>query len=169
MANRRGRNNGALGFFVMITLACGAVIVIGVGFLAFSATKGPAPAPTWQPSQSTTSIGDGVADSQAPTAPPVTAPSGGNCDPGADLIVWTKSPSVPPDASALGSYDSAACKAVGRQSTLDMLKQTSPTGPGYCTVAAPASANPGYEDKYVNNSTPNPPRPKGVIFASSSC
>jgi hypothetical protein len=52
-----------------------------------------------------------------------------------------------------------------------MLRKTSPTGSGYCTFAALASANPGYENKYVYGSaSAKPPRPKQVLLAvGGSC
>lgn len=78
--------------------------------------------------------------------------------------------STTPIAGAIGSYDSEACKKAGQQSALDMLQQTSPQGPGYCTLAALASDNPGYEDKYVYGTTnEGAPRPKHVILSVGSC
>jgi hypothetical protein len=88
---------------------------------------------------------------------------GDACQPGPDLLMWTKAPGATNEVSALGSYDSPACAAVGKQSTLDMVRTTSPTGPGYCTIVAPASANPGYEAKWLNT-TDAPPRPKDALL-----
>lgn len=55
------------------------------------------------------------------------------------MDVWYKAPGLPDSAQVLGSY-----AVVGCQSTFQMLKTTSPTGAGYCTEAAWASDNPGY-------------------------
>lgn len=56
-----------------------------------------------------------------------------------DLIVRYTVPGLQTQAQELGEADLANCTT-----TLDMLEQTSPTGPGYCTQAAWADQNSGY-------------------------
>lgn len=92
----------------------------------------------------------------------------GDCPAGPDLLVWMKSPGAPAAAQALGSYDSAACRRVHRESTVYMLEHTSPTGPGQCTQAAYASDNPGYEERWLNGAdalTVVPPRLKHIVMS----
>jgi hypothetical protein len=168
-------NRGHTGTDIIVRagyLATCGMVAIAVLLLANACSSSPSA------SGSASHAGSGVqtevpqpAQSQAPNPIGSSAPAkgGGDCSPGEDLIVWSKVPGAPVDVSALGSYDSAACKAAGKQATLDMLQQTSQTGSGYCTVAAPASANPGYEKKYIDSSAANPPKPKGIVFASASC
>lgn len=57
-----------------------------------------------------------------------------------DVDVWMKVPGLPDSAQVLGSYGGADCG-----STFEMLESTSPTEAGYCTKAAYASDNPGYD------------------------
>ena len=64
-------------------------------------------------------------------------------------------PNVPDTAEVLGSVDLAAC-----ESTLQFLQDTSPKGAGFCTQAALATDNPGYD------ANANPPaRLKNVIVS----
>ncbi|MFE2971873.1 hypothetical protein ACFXKC_51605 [Streptomyces sp. NPDC059340] len=61
------------------------------------------------------------------------------CEPTRDVIAWYKTPGLPDSAQVLGNYYLATC-----ETTFQSLTHTSPTGPGYCTEAAWASDNPGY-------------------------
>lgn len=83
-----------------------------------------------------------------PTATSTSASTGHTCRPTRDLIVWTRTPA---GTSAMLLGDPAG----NCDSTLDTLSQTSPTGPGYCTIAAWATDNPGYD---VNAANPRRPR-----------
>lgn len=76
------------------------------------------------------------AKAETATASPTASKS---CSPTRDVIVWYRAPGVADSAQVLGNYDLATC-----ESTFQWLQQTSPTGPGYCTEAAWASDNPGY-------------------------
>lgn len=62
-----------------------------------------------------------------------------SCGPLKDVIVWTHTPGIPDSAAVLGGRSLATC-----ESTFDSLPTTSPTEAGYCTEAAWASDNPGY-------------------------
>lgn len=50
-----------------------------------------------------------------------------------------KVPGIPNSAQVVGNYAQMNCEP-----TFQNLTHTSPTGPGYCTEAAWASDNPGY-------------------------
>jgi hypothetical protein len=54
--------------------------------------------------------------------------------------VWYRVPGIPDSAQVLGSEGGADCR-----DTFRTLASTSPTGAGYCTEAAWASDNPGYD------------------------
>jgi hypothetical protein len=97
----------------------------------------------------------------AAVASPSPAPAA-SCSPGPDLIVRTVAPGAQPTAQAMGSYRTGN----GCQPTVDLLRQTSPTGPGYCTTVALASDNPGYEEQYIYAPSPPPAPPlQHVILA----
>lgn len=161
-------------------IGCGGILMVFIGLAALGAIIGPSKtspskaisaAPVnsaaTTPAPLTTSTQPAVAPKATKSKKPASAAS---CGPGADLIQWSVAPGTRPIAGALGSYDSPECRREGRQSTLDMLRRTSPTGAGYCTLAAPASQNPGYEAKYVYGSaSADPPRPKHVVLAVGSC
>jgi hypothetical protein len=57
-----------------------------------------------------------------------------------DIIVRFVTPDLPPSAEELGNYTIATCEP-----TFQSLEETSPKEPGYCTQAAWASDNPGYD------------------------
>ena len=84
----------------------------------------------------------------APVATSTSTGTGQTCRPARDVIVWTKTPDR---TSAMLLGDPAG----NCSSTLDTIRQTSPTGPGYCTIAAWATDNPGYD---VNAASPRRPR-----------
>lgn len=75
------------------------------------------------------------------TAKPKPSPSKSkSCGPERDVIVWYKVPGVPDDsAQVVGNYNLITC-----ETTFHELQKDSPTGAGYCTEAAWASDNPGY-------------------------
>ncbi|MFJ8349739.1 hypothetical protein ACIQ9J_25925 [Streptomyces sp. NPDC094153] len=81
------------------------------------------------------------AASHATSHPNAPAPSSTeNCGPVRDIDVWMKVPGLPDSAQVLGSHGPGGC-----ESTFEMLRMTSPTQAGYCTKAAYASDNPGYD------------------------
>jgi hypothetical protein len=77
--------------------------------------------------------------SPAASRKPNPSASAKECDPGPDIIVWYRVPTINDSAQRLGSRGGADCS-----STFDSIRTTSPTGDGYCTEAAWASDNPGY-------------------------
>jgi hypothetical protein len=90
------------------------------------------------PSSIVTSTKAKAAPKPKPTAKtrPIPQPS---CSETRDLIVWYVAPTLPDSAQELGNYNIENCEP-----TLQELQDTSPTEPGYCTEAAWASDNPGY-------------------------
>lgn len=103
---------------------------------AAPATMTPLPSPTTtSPSLKPTT----VAPTTKPPAKPHPSKSPKGCGTNRDVDVWYKVPTIPDSAQVLGSYNAATC-----ESTFKSLTDTSPTGPGYCTEAAWASDNPGY-------------------------
>ncbi|GAB2713888.1 hypothetical protein GCM10010442_38220 [Kitasatospora kifunensis] len=87
-----------------------------------------------------------AAQAPAPTSRPSTAaPSPtdvaqASCTPTRDIIVRTITPDLPASAEVLGNYDIQNCEP-----TFQSLQASSPTDPGFCTQAAWASDNPGYD------------------------
>ncbi|MFE7856028.1 hypothetical protein [Streptomyces sp. NPDC057403] len=75
-----------------------------------------------------------------------------NCGTYRDVIIWYRVPGIPDSAQKVGSYNLATC-----ETTFDELTKDSPTGDGYCTEAAWASDNPGY-----NADADSPRRPKHI-------
>lgn len=106
--------------------------------------------------------GTSTASSSTPPASATTASAqpkpAKTCKVTRDLIVWTKTPGGT-SAQTLGDVSLATC-----ETTLDMLKETSPTGPGNCTIAAWADDNPGYN---VDAATPR--RPKKAVETIGAC
>ena len=81
-----------------------------------------------------------AATTPAPTEASTSQPaSTKTCDPGPDLLVREKAPGVPISAQLLGSVSMRDCSP-----TVDYLRKTTPTGPGYCIWAAMSSDNAGY-------------------------
>jgi hypothetical protein len=166
---------GGIGAFLLVA------VIIGGITSAVRALSGPGTAATPQPAaastqaaakpavKATTAKAQPVKPAPATTAAQKTVKKS-SCEPGADLIEWSIAPQTTAIAGAAGSYDSPDCHREGHQSTLDMLRRTSPTGHGYCTLAALASDNPGYEEKYVYGpGSAAPARPKHVVLALGSC
>lgn len=79
--------------------------------------------------------------------------------PGPDLILRVKTPSSI-TAQLVGSSNLAECKP-----TVDTLAETTSTQPGFCTWAARASDNPGYNV----NAVPARPLRKVITHAGKGC
>jgi hypothetical protein len=75
----------------------------------------------------------------AKTRAAAASPAQSTCAPVGDILVRYVSPDLPASASRLGGVDPAKCR-----STFKYVEATSPTGAGYCTEAAWAKDNPGY-------------------------
>ncbi|MHA6761824.1 hypothetical protein [Streptacidiphilus sp. PAMC 29251] len=111
--------------------------------IATASSSPPAPSPSPTPAPTTAS----PTPKPSPTTPSPTPkpkpakakPSPTGCGPERDVIVWYVAPTLTNNAQVLGNYNLATC-----ESTFTMIQDTSPTGPGYCTEAAWASDNPGY-------------------------
>ncbi|MEU9077857.1 hypothetical protein [Kitasatospora sp. NPDC048538] len=69
-------------------------------------------------------------------------------------------PGLPPSSELLGAYAIATCEP-----TFENLERTAPKEPGYCTQAAWASDNPGYD----TDVTPAPPLKKVQVFFGPAC
>ncbi|MER7182930.1 hypothetical protein ABT404_26250 [Streptomyces hyaluromycini] len=81
-----------------------------------------------------------AAKSKAKPKPSHTTKGCSHTSPTRDVLVWYKTPGLPNSAQVLGNYDLVLC-----ETTFQSLTHTSPTGAGYCTEAAYASDNPGYD------------------------
>lgn len=79
------------------------------------------------------------APTTAASSAPATASAQPTCKTSRDVIVRYVTPGQPATAQVLGEYNAGTCA-----STFQDLQTTSPTDPGYCTQAAWASDNPGY-------------------------
>ena len=121
-----------------------------------SSTSKPAAAPA-ATSVATTATPPADSSTSQPPAPAETCatplPDRG------DIIEWQREPGLPDSAIELGGTDPEHCKW-----TFDTLKDSSPTGSGYCTEAAWASDNAGYDP----NATPAP-RLKKVQVVIGDC
>ena len=93
------------------------------------------PAPP-SPSPTTASPKPSPVKTKASATP---TPSASSCPVVGDIVVWYRAPTLPDSAQMLGGNGGSTC-----ESTFDFLQRTSPTGDGYCTEAAWASDNPGY-------------------------
>lgn len=145
-----------------------AAVVIGAGAVlalsgCSSSTSKPSAAPTSQAAApvATSATPADVPSSSAPatTAAVSTASSTCNLPDHGDIIEWQRAPGVQDSAIELGGTDPEHCHW-----TFDTLKTSSPTGSGYCTEAAWASDNPGYDP----NATPAP-RLKKVQVVIGDC
>lgn len=92
-------------------------------------------------------------------------PVGVNLDPdrcgtNQDVLVWNLVPDGSPTADRLGSFDRRTC-----QSTFDYLQTISDTGEGFCTEAAWASDNPGYDESV----RPAPPLKNVKVSIGPAC
>lgn len=135
-------------------------VVVGLGLAACSSSASkPAAAPVSQP-PSTTASAQAVAPTQASsTAEAASTSSTCNLPDRGDIIEWQKAPGVADSAIELGGTDPAHCVL-----TFDSLKTSSPTGAGYCTQAAWASDNVGYDP----DATPAP-RLKKIQVSIGDC
>lgn len=125
-----------------VLVAAAAVVLVGG---CSSSTSKPAATPT-PPAAATTTAAPSAADSPSTPAAPAETCATPLPDRG-DIIEWQKEPGLPDSAIELGGTDPEHCKW-----TFDTLKDSSPTGAGYCTEAAWASDNVGYDP----NATPAP-------------
>lgn len=107
--------------------------------------------------------------SSTPVAAPAESPASAtraepspakDCGPLRDVDVWMKAPGLPTTGQVLGSYSPADCR-----STFEMLEGTSPTEAGYCTKAAYASDNPGYNA----DASPAAPLKKVQLSVGPAC
>lgn len=156
---------GILGGLVLIG-GCNAIITGGKGVDAKpAAASKPAALPAAKPSPSSSSAAPSA--SLAPAASTAAQPSSPapvaadpSCGPNLDIIVRYVVPGLEPSAQVLGSYKIATC-----QPTFETLKETSPTEAGYCTEAAWASDNPGYDA----DATPAAPLRKVQVAFGPAC
>ncbi|WP_146259283.1 hypothetical protein [Streptomyces tateyamensis] len=84
----------------------------------------------------------------------------GGCGPTRDLIVRYVVPGLPSSAQVLGNHVITTC-----QDTMVELQSTSPKESGYCTEAAWASDNPGYDA----DATPAAPLKKVQVAYGPAC
>lgn len=75
-----------------------------------------------------------------PSSSATSLPTSCTLPPVGDLIIVTTAPGVPASAQVVGGLDLAQCRE-----TVDTLSATSPLDAGYCTQAANAADNPGYD------------------------
>lgn len=134
---------------------------------ATSPTSNPSPDPkpsTAQPSAAASPGTAAQAAAGAPQATPApaspTTPTTTGCTPTRDIIVRFVVPGLPPSSELLGDVAVATCEP-----TFQSLEKTSPKNPGYCTEAAWASDNPGYQDDV----TPAPPLKKVQVAYGPAC
>lgn len=129
-------------------------IALGAAGCSSGTSKPAAAPPTSVASTATPPAAQTISNSPAPAETCATPlPDRG------DVIEWQREPGVPDSANELGGTDPEHCNW-----TFDTLKTSSPTGSGYCTEAAWASDNPGYDP----NATPAP-RLKKVQVVIGDC
>lgn len=119
---------------VVLAVAAG----LGVAGCSSSASK-PATTPS---TSSPTSVAATATPADAPSSSAPAAPAETCATPlpdRGDIIEWQREPGLPDSAIELGGTDPEHCRL-----TFDTLQDSSPTGAGYCTQAAWASDNPGY-------------------------
>lgn len=137
-----------------IAVAIGAGAVLALAGCSSSTSK-PSAAPTSQAAApvATSATPADVPSTSAPatTAAVSTASSTCNLPDKGDVIVREVFPNVPIDAMELGGTDPEHCTW-----TMDSLRTSQPTGPGYCSEVAWASDNVGYDP----NTVPAPPLKK---------
>ena len=148
------KGNPALGCGCLAVL----IVVIAVAGFAILGNSGK------NTTASTPPTTTGIASS-APAiskAAPKTAESSAarNCPPTRDVYVRYVDPGLPASASDLGNYDVLTC-----ETTFDSLEATSPMEAGYCTTAAWASNNPGYNV----NATPAAPLQDIEVAVGPAC
>lgn len=94
------------------------------------------------------------------TSEPTVAPTSCALTSKADVIERIITPGSPATAQRLGSVDLVNCRSV-----FDALKDETSTDPGYCTTAAWAADNPGYNVDAV----PAPPLKNVQAVAGKGC
>lgn len=136
------------------------VLIAAVGLAVTGCSSGtnhPAVAPAVHtPAASPTSVAAPATSSAAAytSTPEDSTPSTSstcNLPDKGDVIVREVFPNVPIDAMELGGTDPEHCTW-----TMDSLRTSQPTGPGYCSEVAWASDNVGYDP----NAVPAPPLKK---------
>ena len=137
----------------MLTSRHNAVLGLGFGLaVLLTGCSSSTPAGSSAPDVTTASSAP-----DAPTSEPATpAATCGLTPGGADLISWLRVPTIADSAQILGSVDLVHCLP-----TAETYADSSPTGPGYCSVLATASANPGYNA----DATPALRPRRGVLVA----
>ena len=119
---------------ILLTAGCG-----GSGGHSTSASSHASRKPATKTSHSAPAPTKTASSVAKPRPKPKPSRSAKTCEPTRDVLVWYKTPGLPDSAQVLGNYFLATC-----ETTFQSLTHTSPTGPGYCTEAAWASDNPGY-------------------------
>lgn len=131
----------------------------------------PAPSPTPTPAPTTASPTPATPSPTTPSPKPTpkpkpkpvkakAKPSPTGCEPTRDVIVRYVQPGSPSTAQTLGNYNLATCEP-----TFDWLQEASPMDPGYCTTAAWASDNPGYN----TDASPAKPLKKVQVAYGPAC
>ncbi|WP_405671443.1 hypothetical protein [Streptomyces sp. NBC_01530] len=119
---------------VLLTAACG-----GSGGHTTSASSHASRQPAAKRSHATTVPRKSASSAAKPKPKPSHSSKGCNLSPTRDVILWYKTPGLPNSAQVVGNYDLMRC-----ETTFKSLPSSSPTQAGYCTEAAWASDNPGY-------------------------
>ena len=148
---------------IVVLFVLSAVIagIVGGGKSDTGKTEAKAPAPTASKASPKASSQPAAAPSATKAKPkPATSATGDPCPPTRDVIVWMKVPDLPDSAQVLGNYDQMNC-----ETTFQSLPESSPTGAGYCTEAAWASDNPGYNA----DATPAPRLKKIQVAVGPAC
>jgi hypothetical protein len=119
---------------ILLTAACGS----SAGHSASAATRSSRK-PAAKSSHAAAAATKSASSGKRKPKPSHASKGCSHTSPTRDVIVWYKAPGLPNSAQVLGNYDLVTC-----ETTFKSLTHTSPTGPGYCTEAAWASDNPGY-------------------------
>ncbi|WP_158697317.1 hypothetical protein [Streptomyces hokutonensis] len=119
---------------ILLTAACGS----GGGHTA-SASSPSSRQPVAKRSHATAAPRKSSSSAAKPTPKTSHSSKGCNLSPTRDVILWYKTPGLPNSAQVVGNYDLVNC-----ETTFRSLPRSSPTQAGYCTEAAWASDNPGY-------------------------
>ncbi|MEV7394330.1 hypothetical protein [Streptomyces sp. NPDC091215] len=125
-----------------------------------NAAASHSPTPQAVQSSHTAAAPSHTASPAAKAKPKPTPSHSKGCGTNRDIDVWYKAPGLPDSAQVLGSYDLATC-----ETTFHSLQNTSPTTAGYCTEAAWASDNPGYDAE----ATPAKRLKKVQVSVGSAC
>jgi hypothetical protein len=117
---------------ILLTTACGSSAVHASSKPAHSSSRPPTKVSKVAPSPSK--------NHPSPAKPKPSPSKSKGCGAERDVIVWYKVPGVPDNsAQVIGNYNVVTC-----ETTFHSVQTTSSTEAGYCTEAAWASDNPGY-------------------------